>query len=396
MTNEEIISLASKYLINTYNRFPIALARGEGMRVWDLDGNEYLDFVGGIAVCSLGHCHPLVTEAIKSQAEKLIHVSNLYYIEAQVIYAAQLVEKTFGQKVFFCNSGAEANEAAIKLARRFGKMNGNSERYEIITMVNSFHGRTMATITATGQDKVKKGFEPLVPGFKSVPFNDAKALEAAIDERTCAVMLEPIQAEGGVRVPTVDYLEKVREICNRHHLLLILDEVQTGMGRTGKLFAYEHYGIKPDVMTLAKALGNGFPIGAVVTTEGVAQCFEPGSHASTFGGNPLAMAAAQVVLETVSAEPFLREVEAKGEYLMDRLAELARVYNVIKEVRGKGLICGMELSVDASSVALACLKRGLLLATAGPSVLRFLPPLIVTRADIDEAVEKISQVLGEL
>jgi len=392
--NEEIIALANKYLINTYNRYPIVLARGEGMRVWDLDGKEYLDFVGGIAVCSLGHCHPLVTEAIKKQAEKLVHVSNLYFIEAQVRYAAMLVEKTFGDKVFFCNSGAEANEAAIKLARRFGKKMEGRERFEIITMENSFHGRTLATITATGQEKVKRGFEPLVPGFKSVPFNDAVALEAAIDENTCAVMVEPIQAEGGVRVPDRDYLKRVREICDRHRLLLILDEVQTGMGRTGKLFAYEHFGITPDVMTLAKALGNGFPIGAIVTTDEVARCFEPGSHASTFGGNPLAMAAAQVVLEMVSDEPFLKEVREKGEYLKERLSLIAS--NKVKEVRGLGLICGMELSVEASPVAMACLKRGLLVATAGPYVLRFLPPLIVSRSEIDEAVDKISQVLGEL
>lgn len=395
MSNEELIALAHKYLMNTYNRYPIVLARGQGMRVWDLDGKEYLDFVGGIAVCSLGHCHPLVTEAIKSQAEKLVHVSNLYYIEAQVTYAALLVGKTFGQKVFFCNSGAEANEAAIKLARRFGKMSGNPDRYEIITMENSFHGRTLATITATGQEKVKKGFEPLVPGFKSVPFNDIMALEAAIDEKTCAVMVEPIQAEGGVRVPDGDYLKKVRDLCDRHGLLLILDEVQTGMGRTGRLFAYEHFGLKPDIMTLAKALGNGFPIGAMVTTEEVAKCFEPGSHASTFGGNPLAMAAAKVVLEKVSEESFLEEVRRKGEYLKEKLSSLASLYPQIKEVRGKGLICGMELTEEAAPVALACLKKGLLLATAGPKVLRFLPPLVVERADIDEAGDIISQVLGE-
>jgi len=392
MSNTEIIAQANRYLMNTYNRYPIVLSRGKGTRVWDLDGKEYLDFVGGIAVCSLGHCHPLVTQAIKEQAERLVHVSNLYYISAQVTYARMLVEKTFGDKVFFCNSGAEANEAAIKLARRYGRKTGK-DRYEIITMENSFHGRTMATITATGQDKVKKGFEPLVPGFKYVPFNDVDALERSIDDRTCAVMLEPIQAEGGVRVPDEDYLKEVRRLCDKHGILMILDEVQTGMGRTGRLFAYEHFGVVPDIMTLAKALGNGFPIGAMITTDKVADCFEPGSHASTFGGNPLAMAAAQVVLETISNGRFLSEVREKGLYLKERLMFLARKFDKVKEVRGLGLICGMELKVEASPIVMSCLKEGLLVATAGTRVLRLLPPLVVKKKEIDEAVERLSHAL---
>lgn len=393
MTNKEIIATANRYLMHTYNRYPIVLARGKGVRVWDVEGKEYLDFVGGIAACSLGHCHPVVTEAIKSQADRLIHVSNLYYIEEQVSYAASLIDKTFEGKAFFCNSGAEANEAAIKLARRFGKKRGEGDNFEIVTMENSFHGRTLATLTATGQEKVQKGFEPLVPGFTYVPFNDVAALEVAITDRTCAVMLEPIQAEGGVRMPDEMYLKRVRELCDRYGLLMILDEVQTGMGRTGRLFAHEHYGVTPDIMTLAKAIGNGFPIGAVIATDRVAACFEPGSHASTFGGNPLAMSVAKAVLETLSDESFLLQVRNMGEYLREKLQTIADYTGKVREVRGRGLIFGIELTVEAAPVVLSCLEQGLLLATAGPHVLRLLPPLIVSRKEVDEAVDVLAQVL---
>jgi len=350
-------------------------------------------FVGGIAACGLGHCHPVVTEAIKTQADRLVHVSNLYYIAEQVAYASQLIAKTFPGKAFFCNSGAEANEAAIKVARRYGRQRGQGDYFEIVTMENSFHGRTLATLTATGQEKVQKGFEPLVPGFRYVPFNSVAALEAALNEHTCAVMLEPIQAEGGVIVPDRAYLQEVRAICDRYDLLLILDEVQTGMGRTGRLFAYEHYGITPDVMTLAKAMGNGFPVGAMIATNRVAACFEPGSHASTFGGNPLAMSVARAVLETLSEERFLHHVQEMGDYLQEKLSALTGKNGKVREVRGKGLICGIEIAGEAAPVVQACLREGLLLATAGPRVVRLLPPLIVTRAEIDEALGKLMQVL---
>ncbi len=395
MSTEELIAQSERYTMNTYRRFPIVLVRGEGSRVWDSDGKEYLDFVAGIAVCSLGHTHPKVVAAIKRQAEILCHISNLYHIEPQIQVAKLLVEYSFADKVFFCNSGAEANEAAIKLARKYGNDKTGKKRNEIITMTSSFHGRTLATVTATGQEKFQKGFDPLPGGFRYVPFNDLQALNEAIDSNTCAIMLETIQAEGGIRIPDDDYLPGVRRICDEHGILMILDEVQTGMGRTGSLFAHEHSGVTPDIMTLAKALGNGLPIGAMVATEHAASAFEPGSHASTFGGNPLAMAAAHAVLEVMQEDGVLKNVTVIGEYFRKRLGKLKEKYETILEVRGKGLLIGMEMEREVAGIIAACMEKGLLVASAGPNVLRFVPPLIIAQEDVDRAVSILDEVLEE-
>ncbi len=396
MEPRKIIEDSEHYLMHTYNRFPVVLRKGRGMRVWGADGKEYLDFLGGIAVNVLGHCHPKVVVAIQKQAQRLIHVSNFYHIEPQIKLAKLLVTNSFADKVFFCNSGAEANEAAIKLARKYAKEHFEYDRYEIITALKSFHGRTIAALTATGQSKLQKGFEPLVPGFRHVPFNDVHALEAAITGKTCAVLLEPIQGEGGVNVPSDDYLMKVRELCDRHGLLLILDEVQTGMGRTGKLFAYEHYNIIPDIMTLAKGLGGGVPIGALLASDKVAAVFKPGSHASTFGGNPLACAAAIATLEAILEDGFVMEhCNRMGEYFRGRLMQLKESLDQIVDVRGKGLFIGAELTRDGMPIVKACLDRGILInCTGGGNVLRFTPPLIVEEKEIDVLVELLDELLG--
>ncbi len=385
-----------RYVLQTYDRYPVVLVRGEGCRVWDVEGREYLDFVGGIAVLSLGHSHPRIVAAIKEQAERLLHVSNLYYTLPQVELARRICENSFGEKVFFCNSGAEANEAAIKLARKYAKLHLGPERYEIITMENSFHGRTLATLTATAQEKFHKGFEPLVHGFRYCPFNDLEAVARAIGPRTCAVMVEPIQGEGGVNVPSEDYLRGLRELCDEKGVLLIYDEVQTGMGRTGRLFAYEHYGAPPDIMTLAKALGGGIPIGAMVTTDKVAQGFSAGDHASTFGGNPLAARAACAVFDVLLGEGVLENCQRMGEYLMEGLEALKDKYPSVVDVRGKGLLVGMELRGRAKEVALSCLKRGVLINNIGDRVLRFAPPLIVGKGEIDRLCEVLEEVLSQI
>jgi acetylornithine aminotransferase/acetylornithine/N-succinyldiaminopimelate aminotransferase len=393
MKTEELTGLYEKYVMNTYRRFPLALVRGAGARVWDAEGREYLDMAAGIAVCSLGHAHPAVAAAIARQAETLVHVSNLYYTEPQARFAQLLVENSFADKVFFCNSGAEANEAAIKLARKYGheRLGG---RYELITMRDSFHGRTLATITATGQEKFQVGFAPLPEGFKYVPFDDLPALEAAVSDKTCGVLLEPIQGEGGVRIPDVEYLRGVREICDRRGILMILDEVQVGMGRTGTLFAYEDSGISPDVMTLAKALGNGFPVGAMLATDKAAAAFQPGNHASTFGGTPLAMAACLAVFEAIRTEGLLARCRQAGAYFLRRLQSLTASCPHIVEVRGKGLMIGVELDMDGAEIVAQCREKGLLIITSGAgNVLRFVPPLIITEKDVDQAVLILGEVL---
>ncbi len=384
--------------MNTYSRYPVVLRKGRGMKVWSSDGKEYLDFVGGVAVNILGHCHPRVVIAIQKQAQRLIHVSNYYYIEPQIKLAKLLVEHSFADKVFFCNSGAEAVEAAIKLARKYVKEQVDPKRFGIITAVNSFHGRTLAAVTATGQEKFHKGFEPLVPGFKYVPFNDIKALSKAVTEDTCAVLLEPIQGEGGVKVPEQDYLKEVRELCDGHKLLLILDEVQTGMGRTGKLFAYEHFGIIPDIMTVAKGLGGGVPIGAMLATDKVASGFQPGNHASTFGGNPLVCAAAVATIETLLEDGFiLDQCNRMGKHFMERLEQLKSAFpGLIKEIRGKGLLLGMELTTEGNPIVKACLEKGMLINCAAGNVLRFIPPLIIQRRDIDQLADVLRGIFLQL
>jgi acetylornithine/N-succinyldiaminopimelate aminotransferase len=394
MTTEELIALSDQYIMSTYKRFPIVLTRGLGVHVWDNDGKSYLDLVGGIAVCALGHSHPRVVEAVKRQVELLTHVSNLYHIENQIHLAQLLVENSCLDKVFFCNSGAEANEAAIKLARKYAseKMAG---KYELITMQDSFHGRTLATVTATGQERFHAGFAPLPEGFRYVPYNDLAAIEAAVTDRTCGVMVEPIQGEGGVIIPAPGYLSGIRKICDERGLLMIVDEVQTGIGRTGTLFACEQEEVIPDMITLAKALGNGFPIGALLAAKKVAAAFVPGSHGSTFGGNPLATAAGIAVLETLFDEEIIDNCRRVGEYFLNRLADLKQKNERIREVRGRGLIVAVELTVPGADFVLKCMKRGLLINCTGGNVLRFVPPLILTKSDVDKTIGILSEVLEE-
>jgi predicted acetylornithine/succinylornithine family transaminase len=398
METKKLLDESSLYIMNTYKRFPIVLRKGRGMKVWGADGKEYLDFVGGVAVNILGHCHPRVVVAIQKQAQRLLHVSNFYHIGPQIRLAKLLVQHTFADKVFFCNSGAEANEAAIKLARKYAKENIGPDRFEIITAENSFHGRTLATLTATGQEKFQKGFEPLVPGFKHVPFNDIDALHKAITKDTCAIMLEPIQGEGGVKVPHPDYLKEVRRICDENNLLLLLDEVQTGMGRTGKFFAYEHSGITPDIMTTAKGLGGGVPIGAMLATEKVASAFQPGTHASTFGGNPLVCAAAIATIETLLEDGFiLDQCNRMSEYFKEGLGNLKEKFpSLIWDIRGLGLLLGMELTRDCEPIVKACLGMGVLINHTAGNVLRFMPPLIVQKKDIDHLVDILEKVFERL
>jgi len=398
MGNQEIIDLSEQYLMATYARFPVALVRGQGMRVWDADGRQYLDFLAGIAVCNLGHCHPHVVEAIRTQAETLLHVSNLYHIEPQARLARLLVEHTFADRAFFCNSGAEANEAAIKLARKYQKDRGEPRRTEIVSATMSFHGRTLATLTATGQDKVKVGFDPLPTGFSYVPYDDVEALEAAVGAETAAVLLEPVQGEGGIRVPSPGYLKRVRELCDARGALLIFDEVQTGVGRTGTFLACEQEGVSPDLCSLAKGLGGGVAIGALLAREAVAESFGPGTHATTFGGNPLAAAAALAAVRTVLGEAILPHCRRMGEYLQSRLGELAAACAAVVEVRGRGLLVGVELAEGylAGHLVRELLDRGFLVGSAGERVLRLAPPLIVEKEEIDALLAALEEVLSDL
>lgn len=395
MPTEELKQDAARYLMQTYTRQPLAIARGRGMKVYDFEGREYLDFVGGIAVNILGHGHPDLVQAIQRQAAQLIHTSNLYYTEPQVRLAQVLVDHSFADKVFFCNSGAEANEAAIKLARRYSHGKYGAGRFEIVTMKNSFHGRTMATLTATGQDKIQKGYEPLLPGFRYVAFNNLEELTQAVTDKTAAIMLEPIQGEGGVHVADREYLKQVRALCAKQDILLIFDEVQTGMGRTGTLFAYEQLGVQPDIMTLAKGLGGGMPIGACLATDSVAQAFSAGSHASTFGGNPLACAAGLAVCRVLLEGQVLDQARRMGEYFAKGLADCKERHQVVREVRGLGLLQGMELAMEGKVVVSECLARGILINGTGEHVLRFVPPLIVSQPDIDRLLETLGQIFSK-
>ncbi len=393
MSTDKLIEESKKYLMNTYNRYPVVFVKGRGMKLYDSDGKEYTDFLAGIAVNNLGHCHPKVVVALQKQAQKLMHVSNYFHIEPQIRLAKMLVQNSFADRVFFCNSGAEANEAAIKLARKYAKKNMGEGKHEIITALDSFHGRTITTVTATGQPKYQKGFEPMTPGFSYVPFGDVSAVAGAITEQTCAVMLEPIQAEGGVRVPPDNYFRELRALLTEKKLLLIMDEVQTGMGRTGKLFAYEHYGIAPDIMTLAKALGGGAAIGACLATEKVAEAFSPGDHASTFGGNPLACAAGVASLEAILEDGWLLSSTVRmGEYLQKGLTNLMKKYPFIRDVRGKGLLLGMELDIDAADIVKDALKEGYVISHTMQKILRFAPPLIVTMEDIEGLLETLDRI----
>ncbi len=389
-----MIDMADKHLMAFTKRQPVALVRGEGSRVWDSDGKEYLDFTGGISVTALGHSHPKVVGTLREQAATLLHVSNIFHIPQQAQLAQLLCEHSFADRVFFSNSGAEANETAIKLARKWAKEHGASDRGDIISMRGGFHGRTLATVTATAQEKYHHGYEPLPGGFKYVAYNDLKALERAIDSRTAAVLVEPIQGEGGVIVPDDGYLPGLRKLCDEAGILLVLDEIQTGMGRTGKLWAYEHSGVAPDIMTLAKALANGVPIGATLATESVASAFTPGSHGSTFGGNPLATAVGVTVFGTLLEDKLAERAGRMGKILLQELESLhARYPKAIKDVRGRGLLVGVDIVAPVGDLVTACRERGLLALTAGDNALRLAPALIVTEKEIGEGCAIIDKAL---
>lgn len=394
--NNDLKKRGDKVFIGTYARYPAAIVKGSGCRVTDSDGKEYLDFLSGIAVCSLGHSHPQVRDAICKQAENLVHISNLYYTEPQVELAELLIANCFGDKLFLCNSGAEANEAAIKLAR----IASTAGRYKIISLTGSFHGRTLATVAATGQPKFHQGFEPLPDGFAHAPFGDLDALEKMIDDSTCAILCEPLQGESGVRPLGAEYLKGIRNLCDKNGLFLIFDEIQTGMGRTGTLFAYEQLGVQPDIMSMAKALGNGLPIGAMATTSEIAKSFVPGTHASTFGGNPVACAAAVTTLNLLLEDGFLAQVQEKGEYFRAELRKLAESFpELLVTSRGMGLLVACVLTEKGievgAEIVMKMFERGFLMNFAGNAVLRFVPPLIVTREEIDEILLALSEVLAE-
>jgi len=392
--SQEWINRADKHVMKTYGRYPIVAERGEGCRLWDVDGKAYLDFLAGVAVNNLGHCHPKVVAALREQAGRLLHCSNFYHIPQQVELAEWLCEHSFAERVFFCNSGAEANEAAMKLARKHSNDKHGEDRFEVITALASFHGRTIGAISATGQEKVKAGFTPMLEGFKHVPFGDVEAMRQAITPQSCAIMLEPLQGEGGVNVAPSGYLKAVRELCDEFDLLLIFDEVQVGCGRTGTLWAYEQDEVIPDVMTLAKALAGGPPIGALLTTEGLAASLGPGTHGSTFGGNPLVCAAALAAMQTINEKTLLDNCRAMGAYLTEQLEQLKGKYSFIKEIRGLGLIIGVELAIQGGPLVIKAMERGLLMNCTVGNVLRFVPPLIVNRAEIDEAMTILDEVLA--
>ncbi|WP_040952432.1 acetylornithine transaminase [Gorillibacterium massiliense] len=382
-------------LFPTYARFPITMVKGEGSRLWDDQGNEYLDFMAGLAVTGLGHAPKRVKERLVAQLDELWHTSNLFSTPQAEKVAQLLTANSCGDAVFFCNSGADANEAAIKLARRYNQKVLGNDRYEIITFKQSFHGRTLATLTATGQDKVKEGYLPLPQGFIHAPYNDVAALESYITDKTCAIMLELVQAEGGIIVADPDFVQEITRLCEKYNLLLIIDEVQTGLCRTGKLFAYQHYGIEPDIFTLAKALGSGFPVGAMVGKSKLIPAFTPGSHATTFGGTPIAMSAALATLEVMLADHLADEAARKGKLLVDKLEKALAGNAFVKEIRGTGLIIGIECVEPTADAIAAIHAKRLLVVPAGPMVIRLLPSLIVTDEEIDKAVEIIAGVLAE-
>ncbi len=383
---------ADKYHFDLYGRYPIALVKGKGSKVWDDERNEYIDALAGIAVNSLGHCHPRIVKAIQKQSAKLMHVSNFYYNEPQSNLAEKVVDITGLDRAFFCNSGAEAIEGAVKLTRKYSNDRGKTG--VILSMDNSFHGRTLGTI-AMGKDKYQTGFKPIPPGFKRIPFNDVKALEEHVNENTIGIIIEPIQGEGGIIEVTEAYLKKARQLCDEFDIPLILDEVQTGIARTGKMMAYQHYGIKPDIVAMAKALGSGFPIGAVAAKEHFAAAFEHGNHGTTFGGNPLACAVALETLKIIEDEDVCEMARVRGNYLMTRIRDLSQNWNAIKQVRGKGLMIGVELAFPGGPVVTEMMKRGVLSNCASNTVIRLVPPLIITKEEIDKVVEVLVESIKE-
>jgi len=393
MKTAETLALFERHVIGNYKRLPVVVVRGAGSEVWDAEGRRYLDFFPGWAVSGLGHCHPAVVAAIREQAGQLIHVANNFYSEPQGLLAEQLARRSFGGQCFFCNSGAEAMEAAVKLARLAGSAAG---RYKFVSMLNSFHGRTFAAITATGQEKYHQGFAPLVPGFSYAPFNDLAAVESLVDRETAGIILEPIQGEGGVNPAAPEFLKGLRALCDRAGCLLILDEVQTGVGRTGEWFAYQHYGVVPDIMTLAKALGGGTAIGAMVARPEVAKFLVPGTHASTFGGNALAAAAGVAVFKTIEKENLLENARRMGAYIVEYLGGLARRHGgLVREVRGRGLMVGMELARPGGALAETCLAAGLLVNCTHEKVMRFTPAMTIDRATLDEGLAIFADCLAK-
>lgn len=394
MLGEELIQLGRQYLMQTYAQLPVVLVKGEGARVWDAEGNSYLDFVGGLAVNAVGHCHPQVVAAVREQAERLLHCSNLYWFVSPIELGRDLVHLSGLDRSFFCNSGAEANEAAIKLVRKYASARGK-ENPEIICFARSFHGRTLGALAATGQEKFWEGFAPLPGGFCHLPFNDTEALRTAVNPQTAAILGEPVQGEGGIHVATPEFMSALAEIRDTHKILLVFDEIQCGLGRTGKMFAFEHYGVRPDVLVLAKALGGGLPIGAVLAREEVTAAFQPGSHGSTFGGNPVACEAARAVLRVLKEEDLVANAAEVGSYLRARLEELGRLFPLIREVRGLGLMLGMELDQPGQDLVALSQKRGLLINCTAGRVIRFLPPLCIGKKEVDEAVSILADALGE-
>jgi acetylornithine/N-succinyldiaminopimelate aminotransferase len=396
MITRDIMDLASLYLMNTYGKREVIFVRGKGAHLWDDKGGEYLDFFAGIAVNNLGHCHPAIVRAIRKQCQQLIHCSNLYLNEPQVDLAKELCERSFAERVFFCNSGAEAIEAAIKLARlHSGRTRGNGHS-TIIAMKNSFHGRTLGALSATGQERYRTGFEPLVPGFRFAEFNNLRSVHDCVDETCCAVIVEPVQGEGGVIPATKEFMQGLRAMCDERALPLILDEVQCGLGRTGTLFTYEQYGIEPDVLALAKPLGGGLPLGALLAKGEISDAFKPTEHASTFGGNPVCAAAALAYLKTLAREKILERTAARGEYLMSGLRGLAEKYKVVHEIRGLGLMIGIEVKATALTIVDNSRQKGLIVGSAGNHIVRLLPPLIVTEEECHHAVEILDDVFKEI
>lgn len=384
----------SEALMSTYARYPITIVKGKGSYVWDDQNNQYLDFTSGIATCNLGHVPDVVKEKIEEQLQNLWHCSNLYHIPNQQKLAELLVENSCFDQVFFCNSGAEANEAAIKLARRYAQKIKGKDAYEVVTFKQSFHGRTLATLTATGQEKIQDGFSPLVPGFRYLQYNDMSDLDQVVQSNTCAVLLELVQGEGGVIPADMEWVKQLYQLCKEHNILFMVDEIQTGMGRTGRLFAYEHYDIEPDVISLAKGLGSGFPIGAIMAKLEVSRAFEPGSHGSTFGGNPLATSAAIATIEYLSQSNALHEAESMGDYLEQKLQQLAKQFEWIEAVRGKGLLQGLVVKVSAQQIVEQARAKQVLILSAGPNVVRILPPLTTSIAEIDRFISILQDILS--
>ncbi|MCM8782152.1 MAG: aspartate aminotransferase family protein [Candidatus Omnitrophica bacterium] len=394
MKSEEVITLYKNYVMPTYVQTPLVLSKGKGAYVWDCEGRAYLDFFPGWAVSGLGHCHPKVVRAIRKQSGTIIHVSNNYLSELQGRLAELIIKSSFDGKVFFANSGAEANEGAIKLARRYGNP---TKKYEIITMEKSFHGRTMACISATGQEKVKIGFEPLLEGFKIVPFNNLSAVQEAVSNKTIAILVEPIQGEGGINIASREYLLGLRKLCDEKDLLLIFDEVQTGIGRTGKLFCFQNFGVKPDIMTLAKSLGSGVPIGAIVASRRICDILGPGSHATTFGGSPLVCSAGIATFEAIKSERLLENVNVISKFLFSKLDKLKKKHpSLIKEIRGMGIMVGIELNIEGEEIVKQCREEGLLINCTQKNVLRIMPPLVVKRGEVAKAIKIFDNVLTQI